>query len=137
MKKILTVVLSLIFVFAVTSMSFAADKTAPAAPAMEQKAAPAKKEAAKHVQVTGEITAVDAAAKTLTVKGKKGDVAISVDDKTKIMAGKDMKTLADLKTGEKVTVKYTEADGKNTAKSIDVKAAHVKKEMSPAMEKKK
>lgn len=121
MKQILSVVLSLIFVFAVTSLSFAAEK----------------QEAAKHVQVTGEIAAVDASAKTLTVKGKKGDVSISVDEKTKIMAGKDMKALGDLKTGEKVTVKYTESDGKNTAKSIEVKAANAKKEMSSAMEKKK
>ncbi|MBI5057439.1 MAG: hypothetical protein HZB61_12565 [Nitrospirae bacterium] len=64
MKKILSVVRSLVFVFAVTSMSFAAEK----------------QEAAKYVQVTGEITAVDAAANTLTVKGKKGDVSISVDE---------------------------------------------------------
>jgi len=125
MKRILSVVLSLIFVFAVTSMAFAAEtKDAAAAPAVEQKetAAPAK-EAAKRVQVTGEITALDAAAKTFTVKGRKGDVALSIDDKTKIKAGKEAKTLADLKAGDKVTVKYTETDGKNMAKSIEIKTA--------------
>ena len=42
---------------------------------------------------------------------------ISVDDKT----------LAEMKTGTKVTVKYTTADGKNTAKSVTVKKAGVKK----------
>lgn len=127
MKKAIAVVLSLLFVFTLTGISFAAEKKgAPAAPAAEKKeVAPAKKEVTK--QVTGDVTAVDVIAKTLTVKGKKGDVVISVDDKTKIMAGKDTKTLTDIKAGDKVTVKYTEADGKNTAKSIDIKAAPAKK----------
>jgi len=118
MKKILSVVLSLIFIFAVTSMAFAAEtKDAAAAPAVEQK------ETVKRVQVTGEITAIDAAAKTFTVKGRKGDVILSIDDKTKIMAGSEIKTLADLKAGVKVTAKYTESDGKNIAKSIEIKTA--------------
>jgi Cu/Ag efflux protein CusF len=121
MKKILTVVLSLIFVFAVTSVSFAAEtKDAAPAPAVEQK------EAAKPVQVTGEITAIDATAKTFTVKGRKGEVALSADDKTRVKAGKEAKTLADLKAGDKVTVKYTKADGKNMAKGIKIKNASEK-----------
>lgn len=121
MKKILSVVLSLIFVFALTSASFAEEnKEAAATPAVEQK------EAAKRVQVTGEIAVLDAAAKTFTVKGRKGDVTLSVDDKTKITAGRETKTLADLKAGEKVTVKYTESDGKNTAKSVKIKTASEK-----------
>lgn len=122
MKKILSVVLSLIFVFAVTVMAFAAETKdeAAAVPVIE------KKEAAKRVQVTGEITVLDAVAKTFTVKGKKGDVNLSVNDKTKIKAGEETKTLADLKAGEKVTVKYTESDGKNTAKSIMIKTVSAK-----------
>jgi len=121
MKKILSVVLSLIFVFAVTSVTLAADnKDATAVPAVEHK------EAAKPVQVTGEITAIDAAAKTFTVKGRKGDVTLSIDDKTKIMTGSEIKTLADLKAGVKVTAKYTWADGKNTAKSIKIKTVSEK-----------
>jgi len=129
MKKILSVVLSLVFVFAVTSISFAAEnkEAVAAAPVVEQKeAATAKKEKAKSTQVTGEITAVDAAANTFTVKGRKGDVTLSVDDKTKIMAGKEVKTLADLKAGEKVTVKYIETDGKNMAKGVKIKTASEK-----------
>lgn len=110
MKKAIAIVLSLIFVFAVTSLTFAA-------------------------QVTGEVTAVDAKAMSITVKGKK-DVTAVVDDKTKITAGKDKKTLADVKAGDKVTVKFTEADGKNTAKSIEIKPALAKKEAAPKAEKK-
>ncbi len=117
MKKAIVVVLSLMFVFALTSISFAAEK----------------KEAVKHV--TGEVVAVDATAKTVSVKDGKHDVVVSVDDKTKISAGKEAKTLADVKAGEMVSVKYTEVGGKNTAESIDIHAA--KHEAAPAAEKKK
>ncbi|MBI5203668.1 MAG: hypothetical protein HZA11_01995 [Nitrospirae bacterium] len=124
MKKIIALIVAVLFVFAVGSVSFAADKAAPAA---EKKAEPAKAEkkvAAKIVQVTGEVAAVDAAAKTITVKGKKGDVVITVDDKT----------LADIKAGDKVTVKYATAGGKNTAKKVTKaeKKAEKKAETKPA-----
>jgi Cu/Ag efflux protein CusF len=103
MKKTIAVVLSLIFILAVTSITFAA----------EQQAAPAEK------KIRGDITAVDAKAMTITVKGKKGDVTVTVDSKTEFKLGKDKKTIADLKVGDKVKVFYLEAAGKNTAKSIE------------------
>lgn len=86
-----------------------------------------KKGVIKVMQITGEIIAVDAKANTLKVKGRKGDVIIICDDKTKIMAGSEKKTFADIAVGDKVTVKYTENDGKNVAKSIAIKQA-VKKD---------
>jgi hypothetical protein len=132
MKKAIAIIVSVLFVFAITSISFAVDKPAvsKAAPAAE-KAAPAKAEKkapAKVKQVTGDVTAVDAIAKTITVKGKKGDVVIGVDDKM----------IADVKAGDKVTAKYTEADGKNTAKSVKKAATKTeKKKAKPVkMEKK-
>ncbi len=109
MKKAIAIVLSLVLMFAFTAVTFAAEK-----------------KAAKSKTVTGEVTAVDAKANTLTVKGKKGDVMISTDDKTKMMP--KGKTMMDVKTGDKVTVKYMEADGKNMAKSVEMKAAPMKKE---------
>lgn len=126
MKKTIVIVLSLIFVFAITSLSIAAEKkeapaTAAPAAAAPAKVAPVKAEASKHV--TGNVSAVDADAKTLTVKGKKADVVISVDVKTKITAGKEAKTLADIKAGDKVIVNYIEANGKNTAKRIGIQVA--------------
>src|SRR5574340_1066488 len=131
MKKTIAIVLSLVLMFAFTAVTFAAEKAAAPAEKKEMKAekkeaAPAKKAAKK--QVTGEVTAVDAKANTLTVKGKKGDVMVSTDDKTTVMAGKDKKALADVKAGDKVTVNYTEADGKNVANKIAIKAAPAKKE---------
>jgi preprotein translocase subunit SecF len=99
MKKTIAIVLSVIFVLAVASLAFAGTK-----------------------QVTGDITAVDAKASTVTVKGRSGEVTVDVVDSTKIKAGAKSMTLQDLKAGEKVKVVYTEADGKNTAKTIEMKA---------------
>ena len=131
MKKVIAIVVAMLFVLSVAGLSFAAEKAATAAPA--EKAAPVKAEKkapAKVKHLTGEVVAVDAKAKTLTVKGKKADVALSVDDKA---AAK----LADVKVGDKVTVKYKETDGKNVATSIVAKKAKAekkveKKEAAPA-----
>lgn len=138
MKKAIAIIVSVLFVLSVAGLSFAAEqKAAPAekkaAPAEKKEAAPAKTEAkaekkapAKVKQVTGEVAAVDAKAMTLTVKGKKDEVALTVNDKTKFDKGK---SLADVKVGDKATVKYVEKDGKNVASSVMVKAAPAKKEM--------
>lgn len=80
MKKILAIVMALVFALTVT-VAFAqqpatkpaepAKKAEPAKPAEPAKKAekPAKKEKVK--QITGEVTAVDTVGKTITVKSKK------------------------------------------------------------------
>lgn len=123
MKKILAILAVLMMVVAFSGATFAAEEKKAAEPATEAKKAPEKVK-----QVTGEVTAVDAKANTVTVKGKKGDVTVEVTADIKITAGKEAKTIADVMAGEKATVKYVEKDGKNTAKSIDVKAAAKKEE---------
>ena len=112
MKKIFTVLMAVAFVFSVAGFAVAADKmAAPAAAPAAEKApamapaaekAPAAKKASKPKaqQVTGTIEAVDAAAGTFTVKGKKGNVDLKAGEKVK---------LGDFKVGDKVVVKY--ADG--------------------------
>jgi ribosomal protein S1 len=148
MKKTLAIIVSIIFVLSFAGLSFAADKPAvekkaepvkaEKAPAMAEKKAPAmaeKKAPAKVKQVTGDVVAVDAKTGAITVKGKKGDTVVTCDDKTKIMMGKEKKALADVKVGDKVTVKFSEADGKMTAKSIAIKTAEKKAEPAK-MEKK-
>lgn len=125
MKKAIAIVLSIMFVFALTTVTFAADKKMKA-----------DKKAGK-MHVAGEVTNVDAKANTITVKGKKGDVTVSVDDKTAIMAGKEKKTMADVKVGEKVKVEYTEADGKNVAHKVHLmKGEKAEKKMEKKAEKK-
>lgn len=128
-KKVIAIALlvAMAFALSVPGIAIAADKK-EAAPAEKKEAAPAQEKApAKVKQVTGEVTAIDAAAKTLTVKGKAGEVALTADDKTTVKIGKEKKALADVKVGDKATVKYNEMDGKNVAKSIIVKAAPAKK----------
>jgi hypothetical protein len=103
MKKTVAVLFSLVLMFAFTTVALAAS-------------------------VTGEVLALNADAKTLTVKGpKKGEVALAVTEKTKIVEGTEKKDLADIKVGNKVSVTYTEAEGKNTASKIEIKAASAKK----------
>jgi len=137
MKKIFTVVMAVAFAFSVAGFAVAAEKAAaPAAAPMAEKApaakaaptaekAPAAKAAAKPKaqQVTGTIEAVDAAAGTFTVKGKKGNVDLKAGDKVK---------LGDFKVGDKVVVKY--ADG--SASSVKaVKAAKAAKKAAASAEK--
>jgi hypothetical protein len=141
MKKIFTVVMAVAFAFSVAGFAVAAEKAAApaaapaavkAAPAdkmapMAEKAPAAKKAAAKPKaqQVTGTIEALDAAAGTFSVKGKKGNVDLK--------AGATVK-LGDFKVGDKVVVKY--ADG--AASSVKaVKAPKAKKaEPKPMVEEK-
>ncbi len=124
MKKAIAIIVAVLFVFAITSVSFAAEGKK----AEETKTA----EKPKVKQVTGEVKAVDTKAKTVTVtkkmKDKAVDTVVTVDDKTKIMLDKEKKTLADVKMGDKVKVKYTEVDGKNVAKSIAIQPAEKKAE---------
>jgi hypothetical protein len=55
--------------------------------------------------VTGEITAIDAAAKSLTVKGANDDGGVYVvNDKTTIMSGSKKVALGDLKKGWRVVL---------------------------------
>jgi hypothetical protein len=126
MKKIFTVVMAVAFVFSVAGFAVAADNAVKAAPAMKEAApaaekAPMAKKAAKPKaqQVTGTIEALDAAAGTFSVKGKKGNVDLKAGEKFK---------LGDFKVGDKVVVKY--ADG--TASSVKaVKAAKAAKKAEP------
>lgn len=96
MKKALVIIVSLLFVLSVGGLSFAKEK----------------KHATKAMHVSGEVTAVDAAAKTLTIKGEKGEVVLTTTDKTRFAKGK---TIADVKVGDKLTAKYSEKDGKMMA----------------------
>jgi Na+-transporting methylmalonyl-CoA/oxaloacetate decarboxylase gamma subunit len=128
MKKTMAFIVSFFLVFAFTGLSFAQEKNAAPAPAKEEKQMPEKKHAKKAGHsVRGEVTAVDATANTLTVKGKTGESTFTTDEKTKFPKGK---TLADVKVGDKLTVKYSETDGKMVATSVMMKKArHHKKAM--------
>jgi Cu/Ag efflux protein CusF len=110
----------------VTAASLVAVAVAFALPARAED----KTEKPKKQQLTGTISAIDAAAKTVTINSKKeGDKTFTVTDKTKYAtATKEVATLDDLKQGDKVQVSYTDAAGKLTAAKIMVPKAHEKKE---------
>jgi hypothetical protein len=122
MKKFFTVVMAVAFAFSVAGFALAADNVAPAKKEAAPAAAPmAEKKAAKPKaqKVTGTIEALDSAAGTLTVKGKKGNVDLKAGEKVK---------LGDFKVGDKVVVNY--ADG--TASSVKaVKAKKAEKKAAP------
>jgi colicin import membrane protein len=144
MKKIFTVVMAVAFAFSVAGFAFAMshEKAAPAAEksatsaeksatSAEKSATEAKKSAseakktakkAKSQKVTGTIEAVDAAAGTFTVKGKKGNVDLKAGEKVK---------LGDFKVGDKVVVKY--ADG-SASEVKAVQASKAAKKAAPKVE---
>ncbi len=82
-----------------------------------------KKAGTKVKQVTGEITEIDVKAKTVSVKGKNGSVSLALTDGTKVSMNKEIKSLSDVQVGDRVTVKYKESEGKQTAKRIEIKTA--------------
>lgn len=71
---------------------------AESAPKKEKPAAPAVP------TIKGEVTKVDAS--SITVKNKEAEKTFTIDANTKIKAGSEDKTAADIKVGDKVTVKY-------------------------------
>lgn len=158
MKKIFMVMFALLISVAFVSMVFAQakpaapEKPAPAkAATAPEKAAPAPEKAApapekaetkadkpadkpkpkpKPAGYYGEVTNVDAAAKTLTVKTKKDAVTFDLTKAT----FKGYKDVSEIKVGDKVAAKYTK-DGIDVKKIAAAKPAKEKKE-KPAAKKK-
>jgi Cu/Ag efflux protein CusF len=128
MRKSITILIAFVLIFGLSAVSFAAEKSV--APA--EKHAPSTEVVKK---VNGQIGNIDIKAGTLTVKEKKGELKVSVDSGTKIIAGHSKKTLADLKSGEKVRVNYEIVGGKNIAKRIDVITVVSNKPAEPAVKK--
>jgi len=108
MKKILLIVLSCLILLSMPGLAAAVEKV-------------------KVKHIAGEVAAVDAAANSLTVRGKRAEVVITANEKTSVKLEKKNASLADLKIGDKVTVKYSETDGKNIARSIETVPAKTEK----------
>lgn len=109
MKKATALVTAFICLFAFATMSFTDDVK--------------EVEKLKVKQITGDIVTLNVEAGTLTVKSKRQEVALETDEKTKIRIGREKKEFADLKTGTRVKVKYSDVDGKKRAKSISIKSS--------------
>lgn len=77
----------------------------------------------KLTTLKGEVTEVDPAGKSVKVKDKDKEVTLDITDKTLVTAGRIKKSIADLREGDKVVVKFSEHDGKATARSIRMASA--------------
>lgn len=108
MKKILVLLTALTVAVAFSAVTFAeeAKKPEPAKVAEPAKAATSAKTATKG---SGEVTAVDVNAKTITVKTKRGDKVIAITDASNITVGKETKAIVDVKVGDTVKVTVVKA----------------------------
>jgi Cu/Ag efflux protein CusF len=111
MKKMLMAAISLLVVFSAAAVVHAA-----------------KGERLKFIE--GDVVTIDVAAKAMTVKGRKAETVITIDEKTVVRAAREKKSLTDIKVGDRVMVKYSEADGKYFARSIEVKPVKADKKIS-------
>ena len=107
LKRAIAVVVSILFVLSFAGPTFA-----------RMGMTRAMESAVKDTE--GEIQAVDQKAKTITVKGMRGSVTATADEKTVVKSGKDMKTFADLKVGDRVVLTFEPSEGKNMAKTISI-----------------
>lgn len=105
MKKILVIILAVTMLFTFGDLALAKGKIGHA-----------------HA-VTGEITAVDTQANTFTLKTDKGDITCALGADSKIKSGKEVKTLADVKVGDKVTCKYKTEGDKHVCKTLNITSA--------------
>jgi len=113
MKTVLVIIVSLFFFLSFIGLSFIAEG-GMGRQSWEQ----IKREIPK--RVTGEVTAVDLKFKIITIKSTEGDLTAPYNDNTVITMGDENKTIADIKVGDKVTIKYIEDDNRNLIKSITI-----------------
>lgn len=106
MKKAIMIALALLISAAFITAVFA--QTKPEAPP-EKPAKAEKAKKAKAMKATGDFVSMDAAAKTIIVKGDKGDMTFDVSA---------VKKVPEFKAGDKVRVSYIEKDGKMVAKYV-------------------
>lgn len=109
MKKLFALVVAGLFALSLAGAAVAEEKKAPAA-APATKEAPAKGKAVKARTITGPVEAVDAAAGTVTVKGRKETVSLKAAEGVK---------LDEVKVGDKVTVTFK---GDSLTKLVRAKA---------------
>lgn len=105
-------------------------KPAAAKPVQAEKST--KKEMKKSAATArGEVEKYDSAARTLTVKTKKGPETFAVTGDTKITAGAKAGNESELVAGKNVIVHYTEANGQMTATQVSIAAEHAMAKKAP------
>lgn len=125
MKKGLAVLLAAALMTGLAGVALADEKKADDK-AQTEKAADHARMRAKGA--TG--TVKTAAADSLVVAGKKGEMTFGLDDKTMIKKGGKAVTATDIKPGDSVHVRYMEHDGKMVAQSVTVRAGGTARKMA-------
>ena len=137
MKKLLSLLVALVFIAGMTGLAAAQGAaTTPEKkmdkPAEKKMDKPAdkmsgekmekgdKKMAAKHAKGTVKSAAADSIVVAGKEKGKDAEWTFAVDPKTKIKKGGKDIMAADVKAGDSVQLKYMEMGGKATAESVTV-----------------
>ena len=108
MRKLVVCILISLLVFSATGISFAGSGAR-----MRQ-----AMEAMGGKEVAGEVTAVDAKEKVITIQGMRDSVTATCDERTFVKMGNVIKTCADIKVGDKANMLFEIGEGKNVAKSI-------------------
>ena len=111
MKKVLRLLVLAFVTVAFAGAGFAADKAADKS--MDKSSETKSTTKSKSVTTTGEVTAIDAKAGTLTVKGKDKDMNLNATSRAKAALGH-------IKAGDTVKVTYTEKDGQLNASSVSL-----------------
>jgi len=113
MKSILRLFLVPLVALTFAGVSFAqATPATPAKPVSPEKKTETKTEAKKGVRVTGDLVSADAKAGKLTLKVKDKDMNFVAESREVKSA------LEKVKVGDKLTVRYTEKDGKMIADGL-------------------
>ena len=123
MRKPMILSLAALCLAGMATMAVAADKPA------------AKTHHTMGQKVVGEVTAVDAAAKTVTIKESGKDMTFTIADDAKVMVHGKAGAVSDLKANDNVTIRHMMKDGKDTASEIWVAkpaAAKTPKAAKPA-----
>ncbi len=118
MKRITGMVAAFLFLFVIAGI----------APASDEKTEDGKS-GKRLKQITGEVTDIDLKSQTVTVVGKNGMFSIALTEKTKVMRDREPKSLSDVQVGDRVTIKYRQTGGKQTAKSLHIKTAAKKSKL--------
>lgn len=130
-KKLLTLILVLTFLS--VGISYAAEEqpgmsqpsTSETKPSTSEKKAPSKSRRAPGTRVYGMVKEMtDNTLKLTLEKGTSSttpeEISVVVNDKTKIRGGREVKTTADIKSGEHVMVWYREEGGQKVATSVRI-----------------
>ena len=97
----------------VLPIAYGQDKAAPPAAAQQEKV------------FQGQLTKVDAEAKSISVKGSDMEMTFAYTDATQVVGERNVQGLAG-KSGAQVSVTYRDAAGKHTATKIEAAAAEKK-----------